>query len=109
MIPNKRTLHIVLFRPKPDLSDADRAAMLEALRIASTEIPSVRRFHVGKRVVHDTDYEKRMPENYAYAAVIEFDDLDGLRSYLAHPKHAELGRLFWALMDAGLVYDYETT
>jgi hypothetical protein len=39
--------------------------------------------------------------------VIEFDDLAGLQSYLDHPKHEKLGALFYQLLDAGLVYDYD--
>ena len=100
-------LHIVLFRPKPDIGDADRLAMFDALRVASTEIPSVKRFHVGERVLLGRPYEKLMVEDYPYAAVVEFEDLQGLKTYLEHPKHDELGRLFYALLEAGLVYDYE--
>jgi hypothetical protein len=83
--------------------------MLDALRVASTEIPSVRSFRVGTRVLHGTAYEDMIVQDYPYGAVIEFDDLGGLKAYLEHPKHAELGRLFWALMDAAVVLDYETT
>ena len=100
-------LHIVLFRPKPGIGDAERLAMLDALRLASTEIPSVRRFHVGRRVVHGRPYERLMAEDYPYAAVIEFEDLAGLKAYLEHPRHEELGKLFYSLLEAGLVYDYE--
>jgi hypothetical protein len=83
--------------------------MLEALRVASTEIPSVRNFRVGRRVLHGAAYENLVVQDYSYGAVIEFDDLAGLKAYLEHPKHTELGRLFWALMDAAVVLDYETT
>ena len=48
-----------------------------------------------------------MTEDFPYSAVIEFEDLDGLKAYLSHSKHDALGRLFYALLDAGLVYDYE--
>jgi hypothetical protein len=101
--------HIVLFRPKPDVSESDRQAMFDALRVASTEISSVKRFQVGKRVTHGGAYEKLMAEDYVYAAVVEFDDLEGLSAYLEHPKHETLGKLFYALLEAGLVYDYEMT
>ena len=100
-------LHIVLFRPKPDIGDADRLAMFDALRLASTGIPSVRQFHVGRRVVHGRPYEKLMAEDYPYAAIVGFEDLGGLKAYLEHPKHDELGKLFYKLLEAGLVYDYE--
>jgi hypothetical protein len=100
-------LHIVLFKPKSDIGEGDRAAMFEALRVASTGIPSVRRFQIGQRIQHEAAYEKMMVEDYPYAASIEFDDLSGLRAYLTHPKHEELGRLFYALLDEALVYDFE--
>ncbi len=99
--------HIVLFRPRADLSPVERAALVRALEAASRAIPSVRRFRVGRRVTHGRAYEAAMPEDYPYAAVVEFDDLAGLAAYLDHPVHAELGRL-WAETSAGtLVYDYE--
>jgi hypothetical protein len=48
-----------------------------------------------------------MTADYPYAAVIEFDDLAGLQSYLQHPKHQNLGELFYRLLEAGLVCDYQ--
>ena len=100
-------VHIVLFRPKAGISEADRQAMFDALATAATGIPSVRRFHVGTRVTHGRPYERLMRESYPFAAVIEFDDLAGLRAYLNHSQHEKLGTLFYGLLDAGLVYDYE--
>jgi hypothetical protein len=99
--------HIVLFRPKPNISEPDRAAMFSALSAAATGIPSVRRFHVGTRITHGRPYEHLMEQSYPFAAVIEFDDLDGLQAYLNHAQHEKLGALFYQLLDAGLVYDYE--
>jgi hypothetical protein len=99
--------HIVLFRPKPDVTSTDRQAMFDAMQAAAAGIPSVRRFQIGTRVKHEPQYEQLMTEDFPYAAVIEFDDLDGLQSYLQHPKHQKLGQLFYQLLEAGLVYDYE--
>jgi hypothetical protein len=99
--------HIVLFRPKADLTEADRRGMFEALAVAANDIPSVRRFHIGRRITHGRPYEQMMAEHYPFSAVIEFDDLAGLQAYLDHPQHEKLGALFYQLLDAGLVYDYE--
>ncbi len=99
--------HIVLFRPKADITPSDQQAMFHALQAAAAGIPSVRRFHVGTRLTHGPGYEQLMTEDYPYAAVIEFDDLAGLQSYLQHPAHQHLGELFYRLLDAGMVYDYE--
>jgi stress responsive alpha/beta barrel protein len=99
--------HIVLFRPKSNLSETSRADMFSALSAAATDIPSVRRFHVGNRITHGRPYEHLMEQSYPFAAVIEFEDLAGLQAYLNHPQHEKLGALFYELLDAGLVYDYE--
>lgn len=100
-------LHIVLFRPKVSVSATDRQAMFDALTVAAKEIPWVRRFHIGNRVTHGAAYERIMTQDFPFSAVIEFDDLAGLQTYLQHPKHEKLGALFYQLLEIGLVYDYE--
>jgi len=98
--------HIVLFRPRPDISPADRQAMFAALQAAAAGIPSVRRFHIGTRLKHGPQYEQLMTEDYPFAAVIEFEDLAGLQAYLQHPKHQALGELFYLFLEKALAYDF---
>jgi hypothetical protein len=98
--------HVVLFRPKAGLSSAQREAFIDALMRARREIPAIRRFRVGKRVTHGREYERAMPD-FPYAAIIDFDDLAGLKTYLEHPAHRAVGELFGATLEAGLVYDFE--
>jgi hypothetical protein len=81
--------------------------MFAALKAAAREIPDVRRFQVGRRVTHGAAYEKVMPQDFPFAAVIEFDDLAGLQAYLRHPTHERLAALFYVLQDAALAYDYD--
>jgi len=99
--------HVVLFRPKPDVTPQERQSMFDALTAAATEIPSVRRFQIGTRILHGPQYEQLMTESYPYAAVVEFDDLAGLQAYLLHPRHQMLGELFYRLLEKALAYDYE--
>lgn len=99
--------HIVLFRPRPDLTGDERDSFLRALERAASQIPQVRRFSVGRRVIHGRDYERAMPQDFEYAAVVEFDDVAGLKAYLDHPAHRELGDRFVSALAAALVYDYE--
>jgi hypothetical protein len=101
--------HVVLFSPKPDLSADDRAQLLQALVAAAGEIPSIRRFRVGKRIKHGLPgYEQMMRDDYEFAAVIVFDDIDGLRTYLRHRSHTLIGRHFTSSAARSLAYDYET-
>ena len=99
--------HVVLFRPRPDLSAEERSALVDAFALALREIPSIRRSRVGRRVTHGRAYEQLMRENYEYAAVLEFDDFAGLKAYLGHPAHEQLGERFFATFEAALMYDYE--
>jgi len=101
-------LHVVLFKPRPDLSDDERGHVVDALEKALQVIPSIRRFQLGHRVRHDAGYEALMPVDLEYAAIIEFDDLDGLKDYLHHPAHQALGKSFMQSLESSCIYDYET-
>ena len=101
-------VHVVLFSPKADLPDADRSALLAALRTAAKNIPSIKRLRLGKRVKHALPgYEQMMRDDYEFALMLEFDDVDGLKSYLQHPAHAAAGHHFTASAARSLAYDYE--
>ena len=99
--------HVVLFRARAGVTAEDRRVLSRALEQARTQIPSVRRFHVGRRVRHGRPYEQAMAQDCTHAAVIEFDDVEGLKAYLNHPAHGDLARLWASLSEATLVYDYE--
>jgi hypothetical protein len=98
-------LHIVLFEPRPDLSAEATRALVASIEQAARGIPSVRRFEVGRRLEGGPTYGAAASPALSYAAIVAFDDRAGLESYLAHPAHADLGRLFHESMAAALVYD----
>jgi len=102
-------VHVVLFRPRPDLTAEDRTALVKAFSRALREIPSIRRGRVGRRVTLGRPYEQLMRDNYEYAAVLEFDDLAGLKAYLDHPAHTALAERFFDAFAAALMYDFELT
>jgi hypothetical protein len=100
-------VHVVLFEPRADLSDALRQRVFDDLRRSAETIPSVRRFRVGRRVRHGIPgYEQAMDESFSFAAVVEFDDLGGLKTYLQHPAHETIGRHFHESVVRALAYDY---
>ena len=99
--------HVVLFRPRPNLAEADRHALAEALTRALRDIPSIRRARVGRRITHGRPYEALMQADYSYAALLEFDDVAGLKAYLEHPAHEALGAQFFACFEDALMYDFE--
>jgi hypothetical protein len=44
---------------------------------------------------------------FEFAAIIEFEDVDGLRQYLQHPAHETAGRYFTTAAATALALDYE--
>jgi hypothetical protein len=99
--------HIVLFRPRPDLSVSERESLAETFATALREIPTIRHAWVGRRFTHGRGYEQLMRVDYEYAAVIEFDDAGGLLGYLEHPAHQQLGERFFSAFADALMYDFE--
>ena len=99
--------HVVLLRPRAGLSADERAGLADALRAAIETIPSIRRTRIGRRVTFGRGYEQSMQTNYEFVALLDFDDLDGLRAYLDHPAHEALATRFFQVLDDALMYDYE--
>jgi Stress responsive A/B Barrel Domain len=100
--------HVILFKPKPSLTETDRQAVLNGLRAAAAGIPTIRRMQVGHRVRHGRPgYEQLMREDFEYVVIVEFDDVAALTAYLAHPHHAAIGEHFTQSAAAALAYDYE--
>lgn len=100
--------HVVLFSPRTDVSDVTRRDLLHSLAAAADAIPAVKRFLVGRRVLHGlAGYEQMMGEDFAFAVIVEVENLDGLKAYLAHPAHAAVGRHFTASASRSLAYDYD--
>jgi len=93
-------------KPRPDLSPADREGFIGAFERALRQIPTVRGVRLGTRITHGAGYESSAPD-MDYLATIDFDDLDGLQTYLRHPAHADLGARFGQALTGALVYDFE--
>jgi hypothetical protein len=100
--------HVVLLRPRASLTSDERAAIVRGIGELAANIPSIRSLRVGRRVRHGRPgYEQAMRDDYEFALFVEFDDVDGLTSYLAHPAHEALGRHFTQASDGALAYDYQ--
>ena len=98
--------HVVLMKPRANLSADDRQAFLAAFMRALREIPTVRGIRIGRRVTFGAQYESLSPDAGNYLAVIDFDDMAGLQAYLRHPAHDELGARFYTTLESAMVYDY---
>jgi hypothetical protein len=100
--------HVVLFRPKPELTPADAVALVAAIERAAAEIPVVRRFEVGRRTSAAPAYLAAAAPDFPYIAMVWVDDRAALDAYLSHPAHVALGAAFNAALGAALVFDFDT-
>ena len=100
-------LHMVLFRPRPGLGVDAQRGLAASFAHAMQEIGAIRKVRIGRRRTHGRAYEQLMHENYTHVAILEFEDLDGLKTYLEHPAHAELGTRFFEYFEQALMYDFE--
>ena len=99
--------HVVIAKPRTNLSAGDREAFVKAFEQAVLRIPTVRAVRVGRRVTHGALYEQTPPAA-DFLILIDFDDLTGLQTYLRHPAHEAVSAQFNRLLEWGLVYDFET-
>jgi hypothetical protein len=100
-------VHVVLFRPRPALTSDARQGLANAFAHAIDGISSIKRARIGRRRTHGRAYEQLMREDYTHAAILEFDDIAGLTSYLEHPAHADLGARFFDCFEQALMYDFD--
>ena len=99
--------HIVLFRPKADLSEDQRRAFVTALEYSLVNIPLIKRARVGRRLTIGRLYDQQNTQDFPFVAILEFNSEVDLRAYLEHPAHQMLGAQFYVTADAALVFDYE--
>lgn len=99
--------HVVLLKPKAGLDSGQRRALADAFGRATREIPTVRGVRIGARVKVGSGYESAMPDAADFMAIIDFDDVEGLKAYLHHPVHQELGARFWESLASAFVYDFD--
>ncbi len=101
--------HIVLFRPRPDVDAHQLWLFAQSVIETCSSIPSISRARIGKAVSVDAGYPRSFGDmTYSYAAVLEFEDRKALVDYLQHPLHQAMGRQFWEVSEATLVFEADS-
>jgi hypothetical protein len=99
--------HVVLFTPRGDVSSAERQALAAAFELAARTIPTVRSVTIGKQVMDGPTYAQVSNHDADFIAILKFDDLPGLLTYLQHPAHEELRQRFRNVLRSTQVYDFD--
>jgi len=75
--------HVVLFRWSATATDEQKAAVVDNLARLPSIIPELRGYRLGADA-------GLVDGNWDFAAVADFDDVDGWRTYGANPEHQQI-------------------
>ncbi|BCR03625.1 stress responsive protein [Desulfuromonas versatilis] len=92
--------HLVFMKFKPETSDAQIAAIEEALGALPDAIPEIKEFVFGRDVV-------RSERSYDFGLVSSFDDLEAMGRYQVHPDHQAALVLIKAAVSGVVAVDFE--
>ena len=99
--------YLVLLKPRPDLSAAEREQLIAAFERALTEIPAVRQVQRGRRITTVRAMKPGCPTPPIISWRSSLKTSRGSRRTLRHPAHEELGVRFTESLAGALVYDFE--
>lgn len=95
--------HIVLFKLKDSLSDEQKLSVMTSFKQAIEALPEkisvIRSIEVGLNI--------NPAETWNIALYSEFDSLDDVKTYAAHPDHVAAGALLADAKESRACVDYE--
>lgn len=94
--------HIVLFKLKSEVSEAEKLAAMtsfkEAIEALPAKIPVIRKIEVGLNMNPN--------ETWQIALYSEFDSLEDIQFYAAHPEHVAAGKILANVKESRACVDY---
>ena len=92
--------HIVLLRPKSEVSVDEIATVLDHVRGLQKDIPGIVETQAGAN---------RSPNNqgYTYGFVMHFVDAEHLKAYAPHPAHQRVSKELQAMCESIIDFDIE--
>ena len=102
-LPDSAVRHVVVFRYRPEATEAEIAEVTEAFRALKDRIPGILSFEQG---VNNSPEGKNLGFTHAYT--LTFEDAAARDAYLPHPEHEAFGALLQRLgvLDDAFVVDY---
>ena len=95
--------HIVLFKLKDEVPDAEKLDVMnkfkEAIEALPAVIPVIRKIEVGLNT--------NPGETWHIALYSEFDNLDDVKFYATHPLHVAAGKIIAEAKESRACVDYE--
>ncbi|MGI4831999.1 MAG: Dabb family protein [Janthinobacterium lividum] len=94
-------IHHVLFYPKANASEADKARLLAGLRMLAG-VPSIKLAHIGTPAATTRDVIER---SYAYSWLCFFESAADEQVYQQHPLHDAFRNQYAPYWDYVVIYD----
>ncbi len=101
---NKQNVrHVVVFKYKPNATEAQIKQVTDAFRDLKTKIPGIVAFEHG---INDSPEGKNLGFTHVY--LLTFEDVKARDTYLPHPEHKKFGELLGklAVLEDAFVVDY---
>lgn len=99
--------HIVLIRFRPDITEAEIAALWDELRAIEGRVPGLLGISAGR-----SESPEKIERGYMHGFTVDFADWAALDAYQTHPDHKRLGARLVANaiggLDGILVFDLPT-
>jgi hypothetical protein len=92
--------HLVLFKFKPETTEAEIQQLVEGLGGLPEKIEEIREFRFGKDVIHSE-------RSYDLGLISSFDDLDALQVYQVHPEHQKVVAHVKTIASGVVAVDFE--
>lgn len=95
--------HIVLFKLKDEVPEAEKLAVMtefkEAIEMLPAKISVIRKIEVGLNI--------NPGESWHIALYSEFDNLEDVKFYATHPEHVAAGKIIAQAKESRSCVDYE--
>ena len=102
-LPDSAVRHVVVFKYRPEATEAQISEVTSAFRALREKIPGVLAFEHG---VNNSPEGKNLGFTHAYT--LTFEDAAARDAYLPHPEHQAFGELLGrlAVLEDAFVVDY---
>jgi hypothetical protein len=92
--------HVVFMKFKEGVTDAEIAALEDALGGLSSRIPEIKGFQFGRDIV-------RSERSCDFSLVSDFDNLEAMKRYQVHPDHVPVIAMVRSISASILAVDFE--
>jgi hypothetical protein len=89
--------HIVLLKARPDVTEAEIAAIFADLAAIREKLPGVLAIHSGR-----SESPEKIERGYMHGFTVDFTDWAALAAYQDHPDHKRVGAALVAAADGGI-------